>query len=93
MRQSLSHSSCTLRKSFVPEVVDIPVVAQMQIPYTDKVVDVSRVQPWRRQPSSHSCSLSYSCLDKVLHTPVVCNDICLVVQSAVNCDGCAVPVL
>ena len=33
------------------------------------------------------------CLDKVIHTPVVCNDVCLVVQSAVNCDGCAVAVL
>ena len=31
--------------------------------------------------------LSCSCLDKVVHTPVVCNDICLVVQSAENCDG------
>ena len=37
--------------------------------------------------------LLYSCLDKVVHTPAVCNDICLVVQSAVNCDGCAVAVL
>ena len=51
MRQSFSHSSCSLRKSLFPEVVDIPVVAQMQIPlvlsieflqlqYIDKVVDV-----------------------------------------------------
>ena len=41
---------------------------------------------WRRQPRPHSCNSSFSCLDKVVHTPVVCNDRCLVVQRAENCD-------
>ena len=45
-----------------------------------------RVQTGRRQPRSHSCNSSYSCLDKVVHTPVVCNDRCSVVQRAENCD-------
>ena len=33
----------------------------------------SHVLLWRRQPRSHSCNSSYSCLDKVIYTPVVCN--------------------
>ena len=53
---------------------------------------VPRVQSVRRQPSSQ-LHLSYSCLDKVVHTPVVCNDRCLVVQSTANCDVSAVAVL
>ena len=41
-------------------------------------------------PQSHS---SFSCLDKVVHTPVVCNDRCRVVRSEENCAGFAVAVL
>ena len=46
----------------------------------------SQLLLWRRQPRSHSCSSSYSCLDKVVHMPEVCNDRCPVVRRAENCD-------
>ena len=36
---------------------------------------------------------SNSCLDKVVHTPVACNDRCPEVQSAENCEGKVVDVL
>ena len=35
---------------------------------------------------------SYSCLDQVVHTPVVCNDRCPVVQTLYNCACPAVAV-
>ena len=48
----------------------------LQLQYIDKVVDVCcRVQTWRRQPSSRSCS-SLSSLDKVVDMPVVGKDRC-----------------
>ena len=59
----------------VQETIEI-----LQLLYIDKVVDVLvvpvqfRLQAWRRQPSSHNCSCR--ALDKVVDTPVVCNDQC-----------------
>ena len=62
-------------------VADVPVVRSCS----------SRVQTWRRQLRSHSCSSLSS--RQCCCMPVGCNDRCWVVQSAENCKGLAVAVL
>ena len=71
-----------------------------QLPSIDKVIDVpvgrfssSTGAVCEKTAEISQLHLSYSCLDKVVHTPVVCHDRCLVVQSAPNCDVSAVAVL
>ena len=72
MRQSFSHSSCSLRKSLrSPDVDDIPVVAQVRLPvllqtieiHVDVVIDVPglRVQRVPRVPSWRRQSSSHGC--------------------------------
>ena len=70
-----------------------------QLQSIDKVVDVpvgrfsrSTGAVCEKTAELSQLHLSYSCLDKVVHTPVVCNDSCLVVQSAANCVVSAVAV-
>ena len=75
MRQSFSHSSCSLRKSLrASDVDDTPVVAQMWLPmvlqtmeipqlHVDMVIDVPgvRVQRVPRVPSLRRQSSSHGC--------------------------------
>ena len=66
----------------IDQVLDVP-VAQVQL-FTgagrEKSIEI---------PQLHS----FSSLDKVVHTPVVCNDRCRMLQTSENCEGPAVAVL
>ena len=106
MRQSFSHSSCSLRKSLFPEVVDIPVVAQMQIPLVLFPQRFSSCNTLIRWSTSFVQVLQFSRADVErqlpqlqlveLRTgccmPVVCNDKCRMVDDVAQfIDGFGCP--